>query len=255
MKKIAKFIGWTVLAASMAACTNEDYPLYDTGQKDSVFFEYVDAKNNPATSIEYAFNYNPDDFYMVEIPVTLMGMPANRERRIELNPVQDKTTMVEGKHYVIESAVLPANAVNSVVKVKLLREDVALQQQAFTLMLQIVENEDLRSVGQNQFQITYSDIRPTVRPDWWEDTENVSYSKFPKYTFENAQLFFKYFYELAPQLNPDTYKEMIEKYGHYFVNAQQNGGPMAYYRTFMMRIFMAMYEDHPDIFPNGRPVL
>lgn len=56
MKKIAKFIGWTVLAASMAACTNEDYPLYDTGQKDSVFFEYVDAKNNPATSIEYAFN-------------------------------------------------------------------------------------------------------------------------------------------------------------------------------------------------------
>ncbi|EJX05207.1 hypothetical protein, secreted [gut metagenome] len=252
MKKIAKFIGWTVLAASMAACTDEDYPLYDTGQKDSVFFEYVDAKNNPATSIEYAFNYNPDDFYMVEIPVTLMGMPANRERRIELNPVQDKTTMVEGKHYIIESAVLPANAINSVVKVKLLREDVALQQQAFTLLLQIGENEDLRSVGQNQFQITYSDIRPTVRPEWW-----VDYAPFPEYTFENAQLFFKYFYELAPKLNPDTYKEMIERYGHYFVHAEKNGGPMAFYRTFMMRILMAMYKDHSTdlIWPKGEPKL
>ena len=33
------------LAIAAASCTDEDYKVYDTAQKDSVFFEYRNANN------------------------------------------------------------------------------------------------------------------------------------------------------------------------------------------------------------------
>lgn len=240
-----KYIGVILVAGSVAACTDEDYKVYDTTQKDAVFFEYIDDKEEIATSVHYDFNYNIANEYTIEVPVRLMGMPADHERTFKVVPVADKSDMVEDKHYVVETTVLPANAVETILRVKLLRDkDPQLQEKAFTVTLELVESEDLRPVGQKDFTISYSDIRPTERPEWWS-----TWSPLPQYSFEAAQVFFEYFYRLAPEANQDVFNEMDELYGDYFMKAVSMQGPFAMYDRFLIRyVLMPMYEDYKDVF-------
>jgi len=245
MKKLYKYLCPVAAMALCVACTDDDYLVYDTAQKDSVFFEYLNSKEEVVDSVDFIFNYNIASSYTIEIPVRLMGMPISRDRQIALEPVAELTDMVEGTHYNIESAVLPADSVKTTIKVKLLRDnDPLLQERQFRLTLNLVENDDLRAVGEKQFTITYSDIRPENKPSWW-----VSYSPLPVYTFEAAQMFFEYFYANAPKANIDLYNEMIEAYGDYFMNAKSSKGPFAMYDSFLIRwVLMPMYEDHKDDF-------
>lgn len=245
MRKIYKCFCWFALCCCCSACTNEDYALYDTGQKDSVFFEYLNDEEEIVTSVDYAFNYNIEETHTIEIPVRLMGMPVDHDRQLTLAPVKEETDMVEGTHYTVEPAVLPANAVKTTVKVVLLRgKDPAILERSFKLKLELTENDDLRSVGQKAFTITYSDIHPTQRPEWW-----VTYMPLPVYSYESAQIFFKYFYDLAPKANLDVYNEMIKKYGDYFVKAAAMQGPFAMYDSFLKKyVLIPMYEDYKDTF-------
>ena len=242
MKKIFLSVLGIFSLMALNSCTDEDYPLYNTGQKDSVFFDYVDANKETATSLDYAFNFEIAQVHTVELPITLMGVPKGVDRKVSIVPVSEETDMKEGIHYQLEETILPANEVKSVVRVNLLRDkDPELQNKAFKIRLLIEENDDLRAVGQNTFDITYSDIRPG-KPEWWTDTN--SYDMFPTYTFEGAQIFFEYFYTNCPKANKDMFDEMIKKYGEYFVNAEWMLGPGALYRNFLMlNVLIPMYQD------------
>ncbi len=157
-----------VMLAALSSCTEEDYKVYDTSQKDSVFFEYRDDANKLIEAIEYNFNYDIADSHTIEIPVSLMGMPKDYDRTYNIVVIDDETDMVEDVNYVISDNVIKARAVNGVVKVNLLRNlDPELLTTSKTLTLSISENDQLKSVGENKFAITYSDIRPEVRPVWW----------------------------------------------------------------------------------------
>ena len=135
----------TVLTLMVCACSEEDYKLYDTSQKDSVFFEYRNTKNAVDSTVLFVFNYDIATEHVVEIPITLMGMPADHDRKVQLVAVENATDMTEGTNYVIEDAVLPANTVKAKVKVRLLRNlDQRLLTDTLHLQLEIVENEDLK---------------------------------------------------------------------------------------------------------------
>ncbi len=70
----------------------------------------------------------------------------------------------------------------------------------------------------------------------------------PEYTFENAQLFFQYFYEYAPKADINLFNEMIDKYGDYFVDAAYVQGPLAMYSAFIKNyVCIPLYRDHPEI--------
>ena len=43
------------LALAFMGCTEDDYKLYDTTQKDSVFFEYRNAKDELVDEVSYNF--------------------------------------------------------------------------------------------------------------------------------------------------------------------------------------------------------
>ena len=172
-------------------------------------------------------------------------MPVGHERKIKLAPVDGETAMVENVHYRIEAHVLPANEVETLVKVVLLRgNDPELLERPFKLVLELGENEDLRAVGQTQFIITYSDIRPDTRPSWWS-----TYSPLPEYSYEAAQVFFKYFYDNAPVANKEVFDKMISLYGEYFKKAKSSQGPLAMYSNFLTRyVLVPMYADYKDAF-------
>jgi hypothetical protein len=243
---IKKYLGWVLmLGLVFAACTDEDYLKYDTTQKDSLFFQYLDETNTKADHMEYVFNYDIATVHTVELPISLMGMPVDYDREIALKVIDENTTMQEGIHYTFDNLVLPANATESVIKINLLRDkDPEIQEKEFSLQFELDESDDLRSVGQNIFTITYSDIRPTVRPSWW-----TTWSTIPVYSFEAAQKFFEYFYKYAPTANPDVYEEMIEAYGDYFVKAKSLKGPFSVYTNFLKKyVLVPMYEDCKDDF-------
>lgn len=235
------------LAASVyiSACSENEYLLYDTKQKDSVFFSYKNEKDETDSILTYRFDYDIADEHTVDIPVTLMGMPHGDTRKIDIEAVKDSTDMVAGKHYIIESAELPAHAITSSVKIKLLRnKDPQLKEREFKIRLAINENNDLRPTGARFFTIRFSDIRPDKQPDWWS-----SWAPLPEYSFEAAQVFFEYFYKLAPQANRDVFDEMAMAYGKYFVNAKDLKGPMALYDRFLIRyVLIPMYEETGDRF-------
>lgn len=247
MKKLAIYICCLALSAGFCGCTDEDYKVYDTSQKDGVFFEYKNSKDEVTTELEYSFDYDLATVHTVELPVVLMGMPRDYDRDILLEPVKEETTMEEGVHYTIEDAVLPTGKITANIKINLLRNAPLLQEQTFHLKLRLLENDDLRSIGENVFSITYSDIRPSERPDWWP-ASSTSNSPLPSYTFEAAQYFFDYFYRLVPEANLDMFNEMIDAYGDYFINAQGSGGPFAWYNNFLKKyVLIPMYGDLKDV--------
>lgn len=244
MKVLRNILCLGCVVSMLAACTEDDYKVYDTTQKDSVFFQYKNNRQEVDTIVDYSFGYDIANVHTVEIPVILMGMPSSTDRVIAVAALPDSTTMIEGTHYTIENAVIPAGEVSGVIKVNLLRDrDPELLNKQYKLRLIINENDDLRSVKNSFFKIVYSDIRPTVAPVWWP-----RWGGFPTYSFENVQLFFDYFYRLAPEANLSIYNEMIEGYGHYFVNARSQQGPFVNYDAFLRNyVSIPLYNEHPEV--------
>ncbi len=99
-----------LLAAGLfaTACTDEDYKVYDTSQKDAVFFNYLNASGVNDSIIDYAFNYDIATEHVVSLPISLMGMPGRTARTVDLEPVADSTDMVSGTHYTVDPVVLEA---------------------------------------------------------------------------------------------------------------------------------------------------
>lgn len=232
----------TAALLAMTAC-EDDLMLYDTSQTDSVFFNYINADNESDSTLTYSFGYETTRQHEVDIPVTLMGMPKGTARNIDLRVVADSTTMTEGVNYTIVRHELAANAVNDTVKIMLLRDgDPEILTETKRLFIEIVPSSDLRPTGQSTFDITYSDIRPTTRPSWWS-----TWSQMPVYSYDNAQIFFEYFYRLAPVANREVFNEMIARYGDYFTKASDVQGPLAMYDSFIIKyVLMPMYQDHKD---------
>lgn len=234
----------TLAVALLVASCEQDYMLYDTTQTDSVFFNYLNDSQTADSVITYSFDFDIAQSHVVEIPVSLMGIPKSEARSIDLEVVKDSTDMVEGVNYTIERAEMAANVVSDTVKIKLLRDkDTEILTKEKKLRIAIVANGKLRPTGQSTFTIKYSDIHPD-RPKWWG-----TFYTLPVYSYENAQLFFKYFYELAPKANKDVFDELIKVYGEYFINAKdmEQGGPMAFYDSFLANyVLIPMYNDTKD---------
>ena len=244
MRKKIYMLATLAVALLMVSC-EDDYKLYDTNQTDSVFFNYLNEKQTADSVITYIFYYDIAQSHIIDIPVSLMGIPKAEARRIELEVVKDSTDMVEGVNYTIERAEMAANEVSDTIKIKLLRDkDSEILTKEKKLRIAIVANGELRPTGQNTFTIKYSDIHPD-RPKWW-----ATFNPLPVYSYENAQLFFKYFYELAPKANKAVFDELITKYGDYFIKAKdmEQGGPMAFYDAFLVKyVLIPMYNDTKDV--------
>lgn len=252
MKKWKNILSLCITLAAFTACSEEDYKVYDTTQTDNIFFSYFNEKNQADSIISYNFGFDIANEHIVEIPVTLMGMPSEKDRAIGLKAVSDSTEMAEGTHYIIDRALLRAGRIDDTIRVKLLRpDDEKFRTEALRLYLEIEPTSDLSITGQKTFTIMGSDIRVSSRPAWWYD-----YEKLPEYSFENAQLFFKYFYDLAPKANKDVFDEIINRYGDYFINAKQLQGPFSMYWNFIAKyVLIPLYNDTKDTinWPNGAP--
>lgn len=243
--KILRNIPALLLVAAMAtACSDTDYKVYDTTQKDSVFYSYINGKGQADSVFDYAFAFNIADHYTVTIPVSVMGSIKDYDRAIDVRVNPDSSDMVEGKNYRIVEANVPAGSTGGVVKIDLLRGlDPRILDGEVKARFIIGENDDLRTVKGSAFTITYSDILPEY-PKWLPTS-----GTWPVYTYENYQLWFDYFHRLAPEVDIDIYNEIVDTYGAYFEKQETTvQGPMAMYTNFLRNyVSIPLHADHPEI--------
>lgn len=244
MKILRNILVLGVVASLVSSCSENEYKVYDTTQKDSVFFNYVNNRNEAVSEVEYAFNYNINNTYTITVPILVMGSIKNYDRPVSVTTDPEVSTMVEGTHYEIVEAVVPAGATEGVVRIKLIRDrDPQLLTSSVTGRFVIAENEGLHSVKGSEFNITFSDIRNTDKPDWW-----ISSGTQPVFSFDTAQLFFDYFHRLAPEADLDIYNEIVKTYGEYFEDAQYYQGPWTMYPGFFRNyVFIPLHREHPEI--------
>lgn len=245
MKILHNILSLGVVATLLASCSDTDYKVYDTTQKDSVFFSYVNNRNETDSVFDFAFNFDINNYYTLSVPVSVMGSIKPYDRPVRIDIVPDSSTMVQGTHYEIVEACIPGGATEGVVKIKLLRDrDPRLLTESVKGRFIIGENDELHTVKGSVFKITFSDIRPESKPEWW-----LTYGTFPKYSFENAQLFFDYFYRLKDnEETKDIFNEIIRNYGDYFVNGPAVRGPWTMYELFLRKyVCIPLHHDHPEV--------
>jgi len=80
--------------AMVAVSCEEDYKLYDTGQVDSVSFNYTNSNYSADSVITYNFGYDIAQEHEIAIPVTLMGVPKSEARKIDIKVVADSAKAV-----------------------------------------------------------------------------------------------------------------------------------------------------------------
>ena len=121
--KIAVLAG---TVAAFASCS-DTWLMYDTSQKDKLYFKY---ENYPSLdqylSTDFSFALLDESVKEVKktVTVTLLGMPADRDRTFEVRAIHDTTSnyttggvqrelidAVENEDYTIDRLIVPAGSV------------------------------------------------------------------------------------------------------------------------------------------------
>lgn len=133
--KIAVLAG---TVAAFASCS-DTWLMYDTSQKDKLYFKY---ENYPSLdqylSTDFSFALLDESVKEVKktVTVTLLGMPADRDRTFEVRAIHDTTSnyttggvqrelidAVENEDYTIDRLIVPAGSVEGQIDVTLKRTE------------------------------------------------------------------------------------------------------------------------------------
>ena len=168
---IFKIAVLTGTVAAFASCS-DTWLMYDTSQKDKLYFKY---ENYPSLdqylSTDFSFALLDESVKEVKktVTVTLLGMPADRDRTFEVRAIHDTTSnyttggvqrelidAVENEDYTIDRLIVPAGSVEGQIDVTLKRTEKIMTKTA-SLVLQIAQNEEFEGVPRNVYRFLISD--------------------------------------------------------------------------------------------------
>ena len=235
--KIAVLAG---TVAAFASCS-DTWLMYDTSQKDKLYFKY---ENYPSLdqylSTDFSFALLDESVKEVKktVTVTLLGMPADRDRTFEVRAIHDTTS-----NYTTGG----------------------VQTKTASLVLQIAQNEEFEGVPRNVYRFLISDGTAAC-PYWWYYSAT---QQWYQYTGEFRQDKYRKLLELyhgIAESNPTLYASMVEQYGEnidndyytglngqqlrmsmgFMVN-RQNPHKMAWLRYVLCPLFDYYSTNYPDL--------
>lgn len=181
-------IALCLAAASLGACSGT-WLMYDTGQKDHIYF-----KDNLFTNT-FSFSMIPDQEMEMTTLVYLMGRPSERERSytVEALPCREGETLLvggveqevltaeQGTDYEIGGLSFPAGAVTSELRITLRRNPRMAGGRYCKIALRLQPNEDFDVLPYDGFRISeilnpvyelyVTDGEPAC-PTWWRPANN-----------------------------------------------------------------------------------
>lgn len=204
---IFKIAVLTGTVAAFASCS-DTWLMYDTSQKDKLYFKY---ENYPSLdqylSTDFSFALLDESVKEVKktVTVTLLGMPADRDRTFEVRAIHDTTSnyttggvqrelidAVENEDYTIDRLIVPAGSVEGQIDVTLKRTEKIMTKTA-SLVLQIAQNEEFEGVPRNVYRFLISDGTAAC-PYWWY------YSATQQW------------YQYTGEFRQDKYRKLLELY-------------------------------------------
>ena len=237
--KIAVLAG---TVAAFASCS-DTWLMYDTSQKDKLYFKY---ENYPSLdqylSTDFSFALLDESVKEVKktVTVTLLGMPADRDRTFE----------VENEDYTIDRLIVPAGSVEGQIDVTLKRTEKIMTKTA-SLVLQIAQNEEFEGVPRNVYRFLISDGTAAC-PYWWYYSAT---QQWYQYTGEFRQDKYRKLLELyhgIAETNPTLYASMglngqqLRMSMGFMVN-RQNPHKMAWLRYVLCPLFDYYSTNYPDL--------
>ena len=170
MKHINSSNWWIVLGIVLFSACSRDYLRYDTDQKDGIYW----AWKGDSTMMSFSTTYLVDSMAM-EIPIYVMGMPRDYDRKVSVVRVDSLTTGEEGIHYVLKSeAIVKAGEVKTYLPLTLYRNrDPEISFKQVSVGFRLEENDDFQLVpgmgGSAPFKVILL-LMKTSTPMWWTNT-------------------------------------------------------------------------------------
>ena len=214
-----------VAAATLTACDDEDYMLYNDSYS-GIYFK--------SDTLRYSFGVTPTDVVTREyrIPVYLMGKPANADRTFaySVQPADEQggrlTPAQDGVQYRVGQPVISADSVNGYIPVTLYRQqllgDYLSGYKRYVVNFRLESNAwctPTLSAADNNCVLVFDNA--VEQPEWLRPDGSFAWPDSRLGVWHPLKLIklVEYFHALADIL-PESYVKMVERYGENLEHVQ-----------------------------------
>ena len=134
-------------------------------KQDIMPYQANPAVNFVSKTAEYSFLGNPEDDYVQEIEVQIMGGAADRDRRFNVEVIQDSLTTATAQQYEILEGVVKAGEFKGKLYLKLLKS-AQLDTSKVSLHLGSTNSDDFRKGNTESVDFTVTWTNKVIVPAW-----------------------------------------------------------------------------------------
>ena len=259
---------------SLVSCKGT-WLMYDTGQKDRLYFEVLP---NPE---EVSFALILDETIEYKTTVRMMGMPVDYDRTFHIEYIPAKEgemhnngttdmpvlTAREGVDFKMGELVIPAGAVEADVNITLLKSD-EMAGNYMKLTFKVVEDDeflpmdpdrtDLRAIASPQFSLLVNAGDPAC-PSWWNASASgddlFGWSMYLGRFYPDKFRKMLEYYHAIEEKNPSLYEQLVVQYGE---NLDKEGLSPTFFQTDspamwgtyvllpLYNYYLEYYTEHPE---------
>ncbi|MEG1738193.1 MAG: DUF4843 domain-containing protein [Odoribacter sp.] len=183
MKPLFYILSLTLLL--LAACSEEQITSYN--DEHFVYFVTNEEAEEVADSTNVSFFFYSEDDIRYPLVVGLTGQPFEKDTKFRVEVDKEKTDLPKNLYDLPETFTFAANQVQDTVYVSL-KNNAILQNKRYTLKIDIVDYEGIRTHrGKNgQRTLKVSDI--AEKPDWWVENP-IEWNYLGIYSRKKYELF------------------------------------------------------------------
>ena len=248
MEKIKIFLCATlclpVFMVVMTSCNDENYLCYDENYSGLYFTN---------DTMRYSFGVTPAEVRTMEyrIPVALMGKPSDSDRTFSYRIEMEHTSAEYGVQYEIREPVIRADSIQGYIPIVLNRDELKGDHKSGYVRYRL----DIRLVKDNQFTPTLSPAdevcvlyfdNAVEQPNWLDADGNKIWTEY-RFGKWHPLKYIKMveFYQQIANIQPETYKNMVEIYGEYLEKVPY-GDPHTYMTIMKKYVYKPMYDYFND---------
>lgn len=237
-----------VAATGLSACQETDYMTFDNNY-NGIYFT--------TDSIHYSFGILPLDRteYTRDIPVKLMGAPADHDRNfsIEILAAKDNAMPMEGVQYRIEAknVLIKADSISGNIPVTLLRNGLEGDDEngytRYELRIRLVSDKNFTpTLSEKDQNVVLTFDNAVEKPDWVRD--DLWRTRCGEWHPIKLIKLLEFFHTNMAEQVPSIYEKMVEDVGENWERTQY-GWPTDYNYSIRKYILAPEYEyfkQHPE---------
>ena len=155
---------------------------------DSGFYDNVYRVYFPKDSIRYNFGDKPVELtsYTVNVPVEVLGLPADKEIIIKVSVDEKATTAPEGAYVAVPTEILiKKDSVLAYIPVELIRADIPSEKDTtFHIVLRLEPNDNFELGVKESLQSVVVFSNFLAKPDWWIGLQDYCLGIFQKEKYQ-----------------------------------------------------------------------